>query len=217
MISEASDSRNEFGLVLEKPANLRLIFGLAASLVALAALVWTVDVSQIKGALAVSRSDTFVVGLAALAYTAAFWLRAFVWRLLLTPHPRPNHRQSGNLAGGQTTPPPAIGVSELFSILQTSLFLNHLLPIKAGEIARPYLATQHGVRAAEAISTTLVGRLADFAALACLASLALPAIGEKTELLVGLQLMVGLIVVAQTLLFLHCVPLVIEVLLRHLQ
>ena len=48
----------------------------------------------------------------------------------------------------------------LFSILQAGLFLNHLLPFKAGEVARPYLATRHGVPAAEAATTTVVARLA---------------------------------------------------------
>ena len=49
-------------------------------------------------------------------YTAAFWLRAIAWRLLLT------------------TP---IGVGSLFGNLQASLVLNHVFPLKAGEISRP--------------------------------------------------------------------------------
>src|SRR5688500_3231733 len=60
-------------------------------------------------------------------YTLAFWLRAIAWRTLLT------------------TPQP---MGRLFSILQAGLLLNHLLPFKAGEIARPYLATRHGLPAA---------------------------------------------------------------------
>ena len=47
-------------------------------------------------------------------------------------------------------------------------------PFKAGEVARPYFAARHGVPVAEAASTTVVARLLDFAALALIATLALP-------------------------------------------
>jgi uncharacterized membrane protein YbhN (UPF0104 family) len=199
VIGAANSSGIEFGVSLPRPAYLRLVTGVGISIATLAALAWTVDLSPIREALAVSTTDSLVVGLAALAYTAAFWLRAVAWRSLLTSPPPDG--QTGNLATGQTTPqPPTVG--ELFSILQTSLFLNHLLLIKAGEVARPYLAAKRGVPPAVAVSTTLVARLADFAALVLLASVALSAAGEERELLLGLQAMAVLIGLAAAALLL---------------
>ncbi|HWC30344.1 MAG TPA: lysylphosphatidylglycerol synthase transmembrane domain-containing protein [Dehalococcoidia bacterium] len=116
-------------------------------------LALTLDLSQVKAAFGVLPDHPWTVGLMVAGYTAAFWLRAVAWQLLLTSRP---------------------GAWRLFSILQTSLFLNHALPFRAGEFARPYLATKHGVPAAEAATTTVLARLGDFAALAAIAAIAIP-------------------------------------------
>lgn len=87
------------------------------------------------------------------AYTCAFWLRSIAWTRLLR--------------GGVSTP-------AAFSILQTALCLNHLLPVKAGDVARPYLAARRGVPAAGAVSTTVAARLIDFTCLLMLAAFFLP-------------------------------------------
>jgi uncharacterized membrane protein YbhN (UPF0104 family) len=87
------------------------------------------------------------------SYSAAFWLRATAWRRLLS------------------RPPGAIA---LFEILQVALFANHLLPLKAGEVVRPYLLVRQGVGAIAATTTTLVARLLDFVVLLTLARVLLP-------------------------------------------
>src|SRR5688572_17016304 len=129
------------------------IAGLAIVLALTTYVLLRLDLAQLGTAWdAMLGNPAFVLAMAA-GYTLAFWLRAAAWRTLLT------------------TPQP---IGRLFSILQASLLLNHLLPFKAGEIARPYLATHHGLPAAQAATTTVVARLADFAALSLIALVALP-------------------------------------------
>jgi uncharacterized membrane protein YbhN (UPF0104 family) len=88
-----------------------------------------------------------------ISYSAAFCLRAIAWQRLITI---------------------PVSTGGLFSILQTALFTNHLLPVKAGEILRPYLLTKRGVSLSEAASTTVVARVVDFLCLILLALLLLP-------------------------------------------
>jgi uncharacterized membrane protein YbhN (UPF0104 family) len=117
-----------------------------------AALILSLDRARLWSAVELLPREPLPVIAAATAYTAAFWLKAVAWQRLL----------DARLPAGR-----------LFSILQAGLFLNHALPLKAGEVSRPYLAAKHGVPAMEAISTTLVARITDFAALALIATVAL--------------------------------------------
>jgi uncharacterized protein (TIRG00374 family) len=89
----------------------------------------------------------------AVLYTAAFVLRAVAWNALL-PVPR---------------------VGEMFWILQTALFLNHILPIKAGDVARIFLAVRRGADTADAATTTIAARLIDVGGLFLIAVVLLAA------------------------------------------
>jgi uncharacterized membrane protein YbhN (UPF0104 family) len=131
----------------------RFVLGLAASAVFAAVFLSVTDTADFERSVGLVPERPGVIALMALAFTAAFGLRALAWRLLLS------HR---------------IEIGRLFSILQAGLFINHVMPFKAGELARPYFAVRHGVPVAEAASTTVVARLIDFAALALIATLALP-------------------------------------------
>jgi uncharacterized membrane protein YbhN (UPF0104 family) len=115
-------------------------------------LILTLDRARLWSAVELSPREPLPVVAAAAAYTSAFWLKALAWQRLLVAR---------------------VPAGRLFSILQAGLFLNHALPLKAGEVSRPYLAAKHGVPAMEAVSTTLVARIADFAALALIATVAL--------------------------------------------
>ena len=115
------------------------------------------------------------------AYAAAFWLRAIAWRRLLT------HRT---------------GVFSLFAVLHAALLANHLLPFKAGEAVRPYLAGQRGVPLGEAAATTAIARLLDLASLTAIVLLLspfLPVAGGDELGLPGLALPAIVIVVAAAL------------------
>ena len=100
----------------------RLLFGAAGTALTLVALARTVDGAAIRDALGAASGDPLLLLVVAAVYTLAFWLRALAWRGLLTS---------------------AASTARLFSILQVSLFLNHVLPLRAGEVARPALAARH--------------------------------------------------------------------------
>src|SRR3954469_21546506 len=85
----------------------RLLLGLAASVAFLIVALQFVDLRDLRRALDVAPQQPVTLTAALSAYTGAFVLRALAWRRLLT------------------TP---IATGRLFSILQASLFLNHLLP-----------------------------------------------------------------------------------------
>ena len=142
-----------------------------------------VDRAELRSAIGVlgSRPDLLAMFLG--AYAAAFWLRAIAWRRLLT------HRT---------------GVFSLFAVLHAALLANHLLPFKAGEAVRPYLAGQRGVPLSEAAATTAVARLLDLASLTAIVLLLspfLPVAGGDELGLPGLALPAIVIVVAAAALF----------------
>src|SRR3972149_4990350 len=117
-----------FELALPSPLSRRaLAFGLLiAGALAVAALALLIDASHLFDALGegLTRPELLVPFLA--LYTAAFWLRAAAW---------------GRLLNG------ARGTFDLFSILQTSMFVNHVLPAKAGDAARVFLLNRRGAHA----------------------------------------------------------------------
>lgn len=89
----------------------------------------------------------------AVAYATAFVLRAAAWRLLLV------------------TP---VHLGALVRNLHLSLVLNHLLPVKAGEVSRPLLAARRGVPLPEAVASMLAARVMDLLCLALLAVALMP-------------------------------------------
>ena len=89
-------------------------------------------------------------------YAAAFLLRAVAWKALLG-------RAGASVNGARLT-----------AILHASLFANHALPVKAGEVLRPYLGARAGVAATDATVSTAVARLLDFAALFAIAAALIP-------------------------------------------
>jgi uncharacterized membrane protein YbhN (UPF0104 family) len=129
------------GLALRGGVAALLVLTVAAWLGA--TLDWAELSDQVAGA---ARLEPLVVFGA--LYTAAFVFRAVAWNALL-PVPR---------------------APEMFWILQTALFLNHVLPIKAGEVARIFLAARRGADLADATATTVTARLIDLACLLLLAT-----------------------------------------------
>ncbi len=89
-------------------------------------------------------------------YAAAFALRAFAWRALL---------------GGSGS---GVAIGRLFAILHAALLANHALPVKAGEVLRPWLGARAGIPIADATVSTAVARLLDVVALLAIAAALLP-------------------------------------------
>jgi glycosyltransferase AglD len=78
------------------------------------------------------------------AYTGAFVLRAFAWRPFV-PRSIPGFR--------------------LFSLILAALFLNHVAPAKAGDLARMYAIAKQGVEGGRAVAGVILARLADLVGL----------------------------------------------------
>ncbi len=152
VFTELSQARFEAPGSLRAPA---WRWWLAAALIGLSAIAVarTLDITDIEpAARGLSSRPLVVVGATAL-YVAAFTLRAVAWRRLMVSRPP---------------------LRQVLSNLHTSLFLNHVLPFKAGEFARPVLAARHGVPVREAVATTAVARAMDFGSVVLIALVVAP-------------------------------------------
>jgi uncharacterized membrane protein YbhN (UPF0104 family) len=78
------------------------------------------------------------------AYTGAFVLRALAWRTFV---------------------PQSISALRLFSLILAALFLNHVAPAKAGDLARMYGVAKQGVEGGSAVAGVILARLADLVGL----------------------------------------------------
>lgn len=131
----------------------RLALGLALAVTALTTILAVADKRLIANAVQSVWGEPHLLLVFVFAYSSAFWLRAVAWQRLL----------------GRSS-----GILPLYGILQTSLFANHLLPLKAGEVLRPYLASRRGIPLPEAATTTLLARVLDLLCLLALAAVLLP-------------------------------------------
>jgi uncharacterized membrane protein YbhN (UPF0104 family) len=147
-VTAEATGAQRLGLTLS-PRALAPRFLLAGALlgVVLAWIAVTLDWAELSRQVSgVARVEPLL--LFAVVYTAAFVLRAVAWnRLMAVP-----------------------ATQEMFWILQTSLFLNHVLPVKAGEIARILLAARRGADLADATTTTVLSRVLDLVCLLLLAT-----------------------------------------------
>lgn len=80
------------------------------------------------------------VVLAFVSYTGAFVLRALAWRPLIGVK---------------------VAVPRLFALIMAALFLNHVAPAKAGDLARMYGLAHHKVPWAHSVASVLLSRLTD--------------------------------------------------------
>ena len=165
MGSQRNTGDSEASVLGFRPAVSPLRIAISVACVALALLLigYLADWSQLKLAVAQLGGQPWLVTGFALAYTGAFLLRSIAWRTL----------SSGS-----------IGIYQLFVSIQAGLLVNHLTPLKLGEIARPLLAARQGMRIAEAAATTAIARYLDFAALLAIASV----VGTASSLTTGTQL-----------------------------
>ena len=139
---------------------LRVVISFVFVALALSLIVYLADWSQLKLAVRQLGTQPWLLAILVFAYSGAFLLRAIAWRVLSSK---------------------CIGIWQLFVSIQAGLLVNHLTPVKLGELVRPLLAARFGMPVAEAASTTAVARYLDFAALLAIAAV----VGSAASLATG--------------------------------
>jgi uncharacterized protein (TIRG00374 family) len=121
---------------------LQIVGGIVVSIALLIYLFWDVDLRDIAAHLA----NTYWSYLAAsiLLNLLSLWLRAWRWYYLFPPGAQPSH---------------------LFSALMIGYMGNNLLPLRAGELVRVYVAARRGQRFWTTLATVVVERALDGLAL----------------------------------------------------
>lgn len=123
----------------------KILLGLVVSAGLLTYFFWDVDLRVVGG-----RLRETLWGFLALSVALNFlslWARARRWRYLFAPGARPGH---------------------LFRALLVGYMGNNLLPLRAGEIVRVYVASRHGPRFWTTFATVVVERVLDGLALGVL-------------------------------------------------
>jgi len=116
----------------------KALAGIAVSLALLAYLFESVDLHEVGRNLADTRWDFLTASIA--LNLLSVWLRAWRWRYLFPPGAQPTH---------------------LFRALMIGYMGNNLLPLRAGEIVRVYVAARRGQRFWTALATVVVERALD--------------------------------------------------------
>ena len=142
---------------------IRVVLSLALVVLALLTVGYLADWTQLKLAVQQLGNQPWLLIVLVVAYTGAFLLRAVAWWTLSSSR---------------------IGLYHLFVSTQAGLLVNHLAPIKLGEIVRPLLAARYGMPMAEAASTTAVARYLDFVSLLGIAAV----VGTAASYSTGMQL-----------------------------
>jgi len=117
----------------------KVLLGIGVSLGLLAYLLGSVDVRQVAHHL--GRTHWGYLGVSAGLGVFAVWVRARRWRYLFPPDASPSH---------------------LFSAVMIGYMANNVLPFRAGELVRGYMAARHGRQGFwTAIATLVVERVLD--------------------------------------------------------
>ena len=117
----------------------RIVLALVAGCVLLAIALRGLDLGSIGQR--IGRADVRWLTFAAFVYIFAYFVRSLRWRLILRPIER-------------------VSVREAFSMLMAGYFLNYLIPIRAGEVAKPFfLKRMKGVPIAASLPTVFVDKL----------------------------------------------------------
>ncbi len=118
---------------------LRIALGIIAGVVLLALALWGVDATELRNNIA--RAKVGWLAAAAVLYLAAYFVRSLRWRAILHP----------------IVP---VRVSESFHMLMAGYFLNYIIPIRAGEVAKSFfLKRLKGVPVATTLPTVFVDKL----------------------------------------------------------
>jgi len=130
---------------------LRALPGILVSLIALVALIYFIDLGEVKKDL-LQADYRYLIPVLVL-YVLALMTRAYAWRILLLD---------------------AIPYRDVFLALNAGYLLNNILPLRLGELARALILGRHGLGFWRVLSTILVERAFDFAVIAGMLLTTLP-------------------------------------------
>ena len=138
---------------------IKILVGLAVSAALLVYFFWDVDLRAVAARLRETRWS--FLALCAALNVLALWLRAWRWYYLYPPGTRPSH---------------------LFNATMIGYMANNLLPLRAGEIVRVYVATRHGQRFWTTVATLVVERVLDALAVGTMVAVLLLVVPFPREL-----------------------------------
>lgn len=117
----------------------KIALTVAVGLLLLVLALWGVDVGEVRAHIASANAGLLVAG--AVLYLVSYFVRSLRWRLILRPVTR-------------------VSVSEAYSMLMAGYFLNYVIPVRAGEVAKSFfLKRLKGVPIATSLPTVFVDKL----------------------------------------------------------
>ena len=116
----------------------KIVIGVLVSGALLVYLFWTVDPRDVLARLGTTNWTLLVAGI--VLNLVSVWLRAWRWYFLFPPGSHPSH---------------------LFNAVMIGYMANNLLPLRAGEVVRVYIASRHGPRFWTTVATLVVERVLD--------------------------------------------------------
>jgi uncharacterized protein (TIRG00374 family) len=116
----------------------KIVLGLAVSAALLVYLFWNVDLHEVATRLA--NTNWWFLALSVGLNLGSLWLRAWRWYYLFPPGSHPSH---------------------LFNALMIGYLGNNVLPLRAGEVVRAYVASRRGQRFWTVLATIVVERALD--------------------------------------------------------
>ncbi len=132
--------------------------GALALLASVVYIALTIDLGDLGAALHAALTDPVGLGIALIAYAAAFALRAVLWARAL----------------------PGLGFGQSLAAIHVSLAGNHLLPLRLGEPLRVVSAVRRArVPVAAATASTVLLRAADVLAVVAIAAILGPSLAEE--------------------------------------
>ena len=161
---------------------LRIALGIIAGVVLLSLALWGVDATELRNNIA--RANVGWLAAAAVLYLTAYFVRSLRWRAILHP----------------IVP---VRVSESFHMLMGGYFLNYVIPIRAGEVAKSFfLKRLKGVPIATSLPTVFVDKLFELVSiLFVLAMVPILSIRMGATLAVLIYTVLAIFVLAMALLF----------------
>ncbi len=158
---------------------LRLIIGIALSLIALAVLIIFIDEKQVVAAL--RQINILVVAPLSLLLVLALLCRAYAWRIILKEK---------------------VSLSQSFLIINAGYYVNTILPFRLGELVRVFLLVPSGFRFWSAVPTILVERIFDLVFALSLFFVGLPFALDFSQNVFSIYILAGIFVLGIAILIL---------------